>query len=152
MAEYMENGADLQEKEMEILFAEKDVTIGGETLTIKPYSWMQSMKAVQPVGALMHALVSHIDEVDAILQSIAGGNSLAQQVDAIARLAGEVESERLAEAVSILLQLATGKPRAYIEGLLIDDAARLGMAVYEVNKHFFKQRLAKLRTPGEKGQ
>lgn len=136
----------MENKEMEVLFAEKEVTICGETLTIKPYSWMQSMKAVQPIGVLMHALVSHIDDVESILQADDGG--LLSQVDAVADLAGKVDIDQVGEALLSLMTLATGKPRPFIEGLMIDDAVALGMAVYEVNKHFFKERLAKMKLPG----
>jgi hypothetical protein len=48
--------------------------------------------------------------------------------------------ERLNEAVSV----ATGLPQDEIDALPVDDALRLAMAVWEVNRDFFGQRVAPL--------
>lgn len=131
-------------KEIDILFAEKEVEIGGETITVKPYSWAQSMRAVRPLSALLTYAVQHADEVEALLKTTEDDNALLGKLQTLGVVLKPEEIESLVDALTDLMQLALGKPRRYVENLMLDEALTLGIAIYEVNESFFKKRLAKL--------
>lgn len=131
-------------KEIDILFAEKEVEIGGETITVKPYSWAQSMRAVRPLSALLTYTVQHADEVEALLKTTEDDNALLGKLQTLGVVLKPEEIELLVDALTDLMQLALGKPRRYVENLMLDEALALGIAIYEVNESFFKKRLAKL--------
>ncbi|WP_110955213.1 hypothetical protein [Anaerosinus massiliensis] len=143
-----------QLNEADILFAEKEIKIGDETITIKPYSWAQSMKLVKPLGVIMHLLLKHADELQMALKEYEGAKSIINQAMPIIDLLGDIESEELVKALTDFMVTATGKNEVYIQGLMLDDVFELGTAVYDVNKGFFTKRLAKVQTvqPSKKAE
>lgn len=133
-----------QVNEADILFAEKEIKIGDETITIKPYSWAQSMKLVKPLGVIIHLLIDHADELQKALKEFdkAKTKTIIYQAMPIIDLLGDVESEKLVKALTDFMVAATGKNEAYIQGLMLDEVFELGTVVYDVNKGFFTKRLA----------
>lgn len=132
-----------QLNEADILFAEKEIKIGDETITIKPYSWAQSMKLVKPLGVIMHLLVKHADAIQEAITEYESAELIINQVMPIIDLLGNVESEELVKALTNFMVEATQKDEAYIQELMLDEVFELGSAVYDVNKNFFKKRFAK---------
>lgn len=132
------------QKEIDVLFAEKEIEIAGETITIKPYSWSQSMKAIKPLSVLITYVVQHIEEIDELLRGAEDDNALLSKLKAFSVILKPEEVEALVDALTDLMRIALDKPRRYVENLMLDEAIDAGKAIYEVNEDFFKKRLAKV--------
>jgi len=143
-----------QVNEADILFAEKEIKIGDETITIKPYSWAQSMKLVKPLGTIMHVLINHIDDIHKVLNGFNKSENIVNQVMPFINLLGDIEGEELVDALTEFMAVAARKDEAYIQALMLDDAFKLANAVYDVNKSFFTKRLAtmKMNQPSKKAE
>jgi len=99
------------------MIMEHSVTLpSGESLTLEPVR--------------LGALPAFVRAVQPLAQQIASGT-----FDVLQALADH--GERLQTALS----LATGRPRAWVEALALDDAVVLAAAVIEVNAGFLQQHL-----------
>lgn len=136
--------------EINVLFAEKDVEIAGETITVKPYSWSQAMKIVRPLSVLISYAVQHADEIETLLQGAKDDNALLGKLQALGAVLKPEEIDALVDALADLMQIALDKPRRFVENLMLDEAISVGVAIYEVNEDFFKERLAKFELPQAK--
>ena len=134
--------------ETEVLFAEKEVVIGNETIVIKPYSWAQSMKLVKPLGVIVQVVFKNADKLQLATKNFGKADTVIEQVMPIIDLFNEIEIETLADAICEFLVTATKKDKEYIQSLGVDDVLEVGKAVYEVNKGFFSKRLGfQMNTP-----
>lgn len=126
------------EKEVELLCAEKELAIGGKVITVKPYSWMESLKVAQPFGSLVNVFIQNMDGIDAVLKGLSEKDqTVAEQISVFVQTINAVDFETVSEALLKMMQVAAKQPRDFIEGLPTEDAIALGSAIYEVNKHFF---------------
>lgn len=132
------------EKEINVLCAGKEIEINGDCVKIKPLNWLAGLQAVKPLTVLVGALVQNADSLQETIQNLSDEKQdLKTKVQIFTDLITDVNVEELVTALSKLMMLGSGKSQAYIEGLLADDAIKLGLAIYEVNKDFFGQRLMK---------
>lgn len=142
--------SDNSQKEIDVLLAEKEVVVNGEKILIKPYSWAQSMKIVQPIGVLLEVVVSNVEKIDSALKNFSKSENKIGQIQTIIDLLDSVDVDKVTESMSYLIQLAIKKPKDYVDELMIDEIFDLGAAIYEVNKSFFKKRLAVMKLPSGK--
>lgn len=146
------SGNENIEKEINVLCAGKEIEINGECVKIKPLNWLNGLQAVKPLTVLVGALVQNADSLQETIQNLSDEKQdLKTKVQIFTELISDVNVEELVASLSKLMMLGSGKNQSYIEGLLVDDAVKLGLAIYEVNKDFFGQRLMK-KESGEKVQ
>jgi len=118
---------------LDILFPEgKQVTISGEMVTVKPFTFGQFPKAaklLQPVVALFSER--------GVLAVGADGLQVSDSwpVVIVSVLADGGES------VIDLCAFVSGKPREFFDTVSLDEGAELAKAVFEVNADFFKARI-----------
>jgi hypothetical protein len=140
----------IPKKEIDILFPEQEIVINGEAITIRPYSWAKSMKAIQPLSVIMKVVLDNIDEVEAAINGFNNAKNDLGKIYALMKIANNQELEEILKAITQLMQLAIDKDSEYIESLSFDDGFILARAIYEVNKSFFKNRLTKMKKSSEK--
>lgn len=142
--------------EMEILTLEKEVTVGGNTVTVKPYSWADSIRMVKHFGTLFKTLYIHSDDITALISSLeplpddaddeARALRRSEQIHAIISLLdGMKNTEDVLAALTEMVAASTKLEHGYIQSLPIDEALELGMAVFEINKNFFTSKGPKMR-------
>lgn len=115
------------DKESGILFPDRDLAIGEETVTVREFRFGQSGKAIP----LSRGILGAIREAEIDTRDIDGNLGI------IEGLLGDHWNEVLE-----LTALATGKPRAWIEELSAEDGNKLAMTMVAVNAGFFLRRLA----------
>jgi hypothetical protein len=98
--------------DLKVLFPGQDITVGGETLTVKPFAFGLLPRVVQLLRKITDALKA--PSVDVLQVMEAGGSDLMD-----------------------LLALTTGKPRAWIDALPLDEGVLLTGTVLEVNRDVF---------------
>lgn len=121
---------------METLFPARELTAGGELLSVQPFYFGQYPKAVKlltPVVAALQSsgIVKFGQDGDVTKFSLA--TDWPMRLPAVIADGGE--------AVMELLAFATGKPRAWFDRLPGDDGVALTRAVLEVNADFFARRI-----------
>ena len=130
------------EKEMQILLAGTTAQIAGKELQIKPYSWADTFRLAKPLGTVLRAFATHVDDLQ---------RALAVQKDAsTADLAGSIgtflmsldDADNVADALAVLASKASDLPRAEIDALMPDEFIHLATAIFEANRDFFSSRLA----------
>jgi hypothetical protein len=121
--------------DLEKLLPEREITIAGEAITVRPFFFGQLPKAVKLLRPIAEALrETGIASLD--------GNSLALAPDWALRLPQLFEDagEPLVEFVAF----AVGKPRAWFDTLAADEGVKLTRAVFEANASFFVEKIAPL--------
>jgi hypothetical protein len=114
--------------DMEILFPERDVKIGGVTITVTPLTFGRLPKASRLIAPVLKALnESGVLSLQGMIIEIAGG---------IVELIGAGGDDLIA-----FLAFVIDRPVEWFETLAVDDGIELVKAVYEVNADFFAQRL-----------
>lgn len=121
--------------ELIALSAGTAVSVGGEELAIKPYTWSQTYHLARAMGVVARALDRHYKAFSSLKPTLEGLGSL---------LLGLDDADDVVPALTDLLAAASGKPAAFIEGLMVDDLLRLAMAVWEVNGALFTTRVRPL--------
>ena len=142
--------------EMEILTLEKNVTVGGSTVTVKPYSWADSIRMVKHFGTIFKTLYVHSDDITALISSLeplpdnaddeTRSARRSEQLHAlISLLDGLNNTEDVLAALTEMVAASTKLEHDFIQSLPIDEALELGMAVFEINKNFFTSKGPKMR-------
>lgn len=109
--------------EAEILFPDREVTLGGEAITVREFGYAETVRLSARHGALLTCIA---DEYQA-----SGGTALDLRLIAYAH----------PEAWLELLALASGRPVEWIEGLSRADGDALAGAMWAANLDFFCRRL-----------
>ena len=131
------------EKEVEVLLAGEEVTVGGEVLKVKPYNWVQTFKMAKPFKIVMQTVIDNAEKVST-LTSFTNMSEI-QQVYAILDFIASVDDgEEFSNALAELIAGSIGKDTPYVKELDIDEVITVGMAVFKVNKSFFSQKLGKI--------
>jgi hypothetical protein len=142
--------------EMEVLTAStgKEILIAGEKITVKPYSWANTIKMARPLSVVLNGLFVNYEALGKLLKD----TKKAKLVNQFVKLSGFVceleNAEELIDGLTEMMAVAAGRDKDFVASLLADDALTLGRTVYEVNKDFFSKRLEpmlmKIETPKEK--
>ena len=110
----------MADNDLEVLFPDgKTVTVAGEGITVKPFTFGQIPKVVGTVKKL--AGVVQGDQIDVL--------------DAI---------EKGGEDLLALAAFVVGKPRAWFDAVPTDEGVELLKAIFEVNLDFFAKRVRPL--------
>jgi len=126
--------------DMETLFPGRQVTAGGETLTIAPIKFGQITQASKMLAPVIKAVSSSLGKPEQSIMDMASS-----WVDLLA--AG-------GDDLLIFLAWAIGKPREWFDTLGMDDGLSLLQAVYEENVDFFNRRVLPMlaQAPAESPQ
>ena len=126
--------------DMETLFPGRQVTAGGETLTISPIKFGQITQASKMLAPVIKAVSSSLGKPDQSIMDMASS-----WVDLLA--AG-------GEDLLLFLAWTIGKPREWFDTLGMDDGLAILQAVYEENVDFFNRRVLPLlaQAPAESPQ
>ena len=126
--------------DMETLFPGRQVTAGGETLTITPLFFGNVPLATEKLAPVIKAVSSSLGKPDQSIMDIASS-----WVDLLA--AG-------GEDLLMFLAWYVNKPREWFNTIGMDDGLALLQAVYEENVDFFNRRVLPLlaRAPAESPQ
>jgi len=125
---------ETDKNDLEKLFATgQEVTAGGETITLKPFTFGQLPRAIKLLRPITDAVG------DAGIASFDGGDF---------RLAADwplrlpVLMDEAGEALVSFVAFAIGKPREWFDTLGADEGIALTKAAFEVNGDFFVKRIA----------
>lgn len=142
MAKEQKAAESESEKEMQVLLAGATAMIAGKELQIKPYSWADTFRLAKPLGIVLHAFSTHVDDLQKALavKKDASAADLAGSIGAF--LMSLTDAENVVEALAVLASKASGIPRAEIDALLPDEFFRLATAIFEANRDFFLKKLA----------
>lgn len=111
----------------------REVTVGGETLTLLPFTFGQLPKAVKLLRPVTEAVgAAGIVSLDGTAVRLAADWPL--KLPALMDDAGE--------ALLQFIAFASGKPRTWFDTLGADDGIELTKAVFEANGDFFVKRIA----------
>jgi hypothetical protein len=142
--------------EMEVLTAStgKEITIAGEKITVKPYSWANTIKMARPLSVVLNGLFANYEALGKLLKDTKKENLVNQFVKLSGFVCELQNAEELIDGLTEMMAVAAGRDNGFVASLLADDALTLGRTVYEVNKDFFSKRLEpmlmKIETPKEK--
>lgn len=118
-------GEGEREREADILFPDRSITINGEAVTVKEFSYLEGLKAAAIAQPLLADLLLLIQSEDALglteLDRIIGQN---------------------ADAWTELLGLSIGQTADWVAGLSDKDGTRLSMMFWEINGPFLVRRVA----------
>jgi hypothetical protein len=110
--------------DLQTIFPDAELTVQGEVLTIKPFTFGQLPKVLKLTK-------SFYSEVQPLFEDLQGNEAqLTMQVMAVG-------GDDLIE----LIALGIKKPREWFDTLQIDDGVRVATAFLEVNLSFFAQRV-----------
>lgn len=112
MAVLRKRKADASANDLEILYPERSVLVGGRLMKVREYSFMEGMRLAAAFGAQVQALK--------------------------AALAGEAEGSDHSPAIIHLLTLATGEDVLAVGGCSDADYAALVQTWLSVNGHLFE--------------
>jgi hypothetical protein len=142
--------------EMEVLTASvgQEITIAGEKITVKPYSWANTIKMARPLSVVLNGLFANYEALGKLLKDTKKENLVNQFVKLSGFVCELENAEELIDGLTEMMAVAAGRDKDFVADLLADDALTLGRTVYEVNKAFFTKRLEpmlmKIETPKEK--
>lgn len=112
--------------EVELMFPQgKELTVNGETLKIKPFTFGQFPKVL--------ALLKGVNNETLVRQE--DGTMKAVKLDTLDLVMAN------SDKVVDLCVIATGKPRAFFDTMSVTDGIDLCQALIEVNADFFVKRL-----------
>ncbi|MHB8353374.1 MAG: DUF6631 family protein [Burkholderiales bacterium] len=113
--------------DLQVLFPDKEIVVGGETLTIKPFTARQWPK-----------VISVFQKLQPLLQPKDGGEAKGdgETVDMLGIFAAGADDLYLA------LGIAAHKPLEWFDEVPMDDAIKLFSLVLEINQTFFVERIA----------
>ena len=127
------------EKEMEIITSAlgKEITVAGQSVMVKPYTWVQTFKMAKPLGAIVRLLLKNSAAIDAALKD----DNLAAAFGAIGL---EEHPETIIDPLTELITTATNTDKDWVSSLMLNDVIKLSRTVYEVNRDFFSQNIRPL--------
>ena len=106
--------------DLEVLFPDKEIVVGAETLTIKPFTARQWPKVISVFQKLQPLLTAGEGETVDMLGIFAAG----------------------ADDLYLALGIAAHKPLEWFDDVQMDDAIKLFSLVLEINQTFFVERIA----------
>lgn len=125
--------------DLEILNPDREITISGQAIILKPFAFGQLGKAaklLKPVAeTVAGANIFRATAEGGELKFFLAGDWLFRMVDLLAEGGDDLIG---------FLAFATGQPREFVENLLPDDGIALTKAVFEVNSDFFVRRVLPL--------
>ena len=128
------------EKQLRVLFPARDIEVGGELITLRPFAFGKLPKVISYLGDMIGLFNNVPEEVLIALQDDqADQPHWKMNPDLVAFFTTTVELG--GDNIMNMMALAVNKPRAWVEELDPDDGLMLLMGVFEVNYDFFKQRL-----------
>ena len=133
------------EKEIEMLLTGEgsDLTIRGETIHVKPYNWIQTLKMANPFRTVIHAIFDNSEKIGYLAEF--QGESSIKQFYAIVDLFADIDNaEEFADALSEMIAESIGKDKGYVKSLDMDEVVEIAICVFKVNKDFFAQKLEKV--------
>ncbi|RLJ20803.1 hypothetical protein DJ031_04645 [bacterium endosymbiont of Escarpia laminata] len=119
--------------ETEILHPEHELIINGETITVHEFSFREGLD----LGPVIAGLLPQLDAV------VGDGSDLSGLLDVL---------YQHPDALEQMLIMATGKDKAWIDGLTAEDGDMLVMLFWSVNAPFFTRRLASRRMQKKAGE
>jgi hypothetical protein len=154
MSEPPAGGPDQDSADLAALFPDKEVTVNGETFSIHPFFFGQLStvtKFVKPIAqALLLSGMLKIEPPDAtgLVKFRLDDNFVAGLFEAI---------EDVGDPLMKLIAYASGKDRAWLDTVPVDEGIRLTQKIWEINADFFVKRvmpmlgasLTKLKQTGE---
>lgn len=122
--------------DLKVLFPGEEVTVKGETFTVKPFTFGQLPRAAQLVAGLSRALAN-----SGIIMLTGGADfAIAENwTTKIVNILAEGGEDLLA-----FIGFVISKDRAWFDDLDIEEGIRLTKAVLQVNIDFFVQRVLPL--------
>jgi hypothetical protein len=121
--------------DLEKLLPEREITIAGEAITVRPFFFGQLPKAVKLLRPIAEALrETGIASIE--------GNGLSLAPDWALRLPQLFEEA--GEPLVAFVAFAVGKPREWFDTLAADEGVKMTRAVFEANASFFVERIAPL--------
>ena len=114
--------------DLDMLFPGQDVTVAGQTITVKPLTFGQLPKATK----LLQPVIKALRDAGALSGEGAVIDLIGSWVDTLA--AG-------GEDLLALVGYAIGKPRDWFDLLSMDDGVAIVRAVVEVNGDFFARKV-----------
>ena len=112
-----------QTNDAEILFPNAEITVKGETITVKEFSFIQGMKINAMARPMINDLGHFFSDEDADFSSMS------------------VVFDNHAELLIHLMSVSTEKPIEWFETLSDSEGQSLLMTFWSVNKSFFINRL-----------
>jgi len=116
--------------DLTVLFSSRDLTLSGETVTVREYTFGEQLK----LGGELARLANAID----------AARREAQPADPITAILDAITSE--ADALRTLLAAACDRPPAWIDALKSEEGEALAITWWSVNCNFF---LRRARRPAE---
>jgi len=116
--------ADDKASDLEILHPERMLTLGGESIEVREFSFLQEMDALPIARPIIRDLTKAFGSDES------PGFSAVEEIFYIHR-----------EAFLHLLELSTGKTIEWMSDLSGDEAQLLSMTFWSVNKRFFISRV-----------
>lgn len=118
---------------LELLYPSgKEVMVGGETLTVREFTFGQWPKATKMLHPVISALVSQG------LFSVSDGE-LQLSADWVTGIVAVMSDG--GESILDLCAYVTGKPRDFFDKVSLNEGVDLIRAIFEVNADFFKKRI-----------
>lgn len=127
------------EREIEALTAEETVTVGGETIVVRPYSWADTLLLAKPLSVVLGSIGKHLAAFRQITDGEGDPYAMIQRA-----LVSLDDMEEVVPAVFKLLMAATKKPQPFVESLMPDEVVSLILAVVRLNRDFFARKLRPL--------
>ena len=116
------------ENEAEILMPERDIVLGGESVTVREYTFAEQMKH----GELLTRLVDALRPVLPRFATSQGSGLISELLDALAAHADEVLAA---------IALSTDRSVEWVGALSGEDGEALALTWWQVNQGFFVRRL-----------
>lgn len=124
------------EQEAEILFPERRVTVGGETVTVREFTFLEEMR----LAVLAEPLLERLRDLS---------------FDGERRLDGSALEKAFVEHEAVFVELlaaAVDKPAEWVRGLPREGGAALMNTFWSVNHAFFTERMMALQLDRLTGQ
>ncbi|MCL2524603.1 MAG: hypothetical protein FWF20_07100 [Betaproteobacteria bacterium] len=125
--------------DLAVLFSSRDLTLSGETVTVREYSFGKQLKLGGELARLANAIAAARREST----DLVGANNYSPP-DPLTALLDAIASE--AEAFRILLAAACDRPPAWVDALKSEEGEALAITWWSVNCNFF---LRRVRRPAE---
>ena len=140
--------ADAKE-ELEVLLADKEVTVNGNKVIVKRLSFLDTLRLTQHLSGIVTRIINDADTFSSALTKIMYKSDNAE-TDAIIRANGLLEvinslGEEGIEFLTDIIIKSTSLTEDEVEEIDCEAGIDLALDIYEVNKGFFMKCLKKLK-------